>query len=95
MQGKLYIGTIGYNTEPVILGELQELSEVIELAADDTDHPVFTKENLFIKADPIEITFEAKINQLALLSILTGKKITNNWLKLHGGVMQRKRWTSG
>lgn len=36
-------------------------------------------------------TFECKIDNLVLLSLLMGRKITNNWLKMHGGVMRRKR----
>ena len=36
-------------------------------------------------------TFTGTVDRLALFSILTGKRITNNYLKYHGGVMQRKR----
>ena len=38
-----------------------------------------------------EITFEAKIDPRALLYIFTGIKVTNNWLKMHGGVMSRRK----
>lgn len=34
--------------------------------------------------------FTCQVNRLALLSIITGKRITNNYLKYHGGVMVRK-----
>lgn len=34
--------------------------------------------------------FTCQVNRLALLSIITGKCITNNYLKYHGGVMVRK-----
>ena len=30
-----------------------------------------------------------KVDRLALLSLLYGRKITNNWLKMHGGIMVR------
>lgn len=32
---------------------------------------------------------EVKFDRLALLSLLCGRKITNNWLKMHGGIMVR------
>lgn len=32
-----------------------------------------------------------KINRNTLLSLLFGRKITNNWLKMHGRVMTRKK----
>lgn len=35
-------------------------------------------------------TFTVCIDKRNLLSILYGRKITNNWLKLHGGIMVRK-----
>lgn len=41
------------------------------------------------------ITFErtidiCKTNRNALLSLVHGRRVTNNWLKMHGGVMSRK-----
>lgn len=39
-----------------------------------------------------EVTIEnVKINRNTLLSLLYGRKVTNNWLKMHGGVMSRKK----
>lgn len=35
-------------------------------------------------------TFTVCIDKRTLLSILYGRKVTNNWLKLHGGIMVRK-----
>lgn len=85
-KGKLYIGTIGRGTSHIVLDELTELTVGIDTAAgDEIDYPVL------LKAEPTEITFEAKVDKLTLLSILTGVKVTNNWLKLHGGIMRRKR----
>lgn len=43
---------------------------------------------------PQEITIEietARIDKKDLLSLLLGRKVTNNWLKMHGGVMTRKK----
>ena len=33
---------------------------------------------------------EIKLDRSTRLSLLYGKKITNNWLKMHGGIMTRK-----
>ena len=33
---------------------------------------------------------EFQINRLALLSLLSGMNVTNNWLKMHGGIMTRR-----
>ena len=41
--------------------------------------------------EDMTVTFTGTVDRLALFSILTGKRITNNYLKYHGGVMQRKR----
>lgn len=37
-----------------------------------------------------EVSFDVQINRNQLLSLLTGKDITNNWLKMHGGIMTRR-----
>lgn len=39
---------------------------------------------------PVTATFTAKLDSHTFLSILLGHKVTNNWLKRHGGVMSRK-----
>lgn len=41
---------------------------------------------------PKEITmeFQARVTPRLLLTLFTGLPITNNWLKLHGGIMERK-----
>ena len=36
----------------------------------------------------VTITLE---DAVSLITLLTGKRLTNNYLKYHGGVMQRKR----
>ena len=40
--------------------------------------------------EPVEFECKATVDQHAILSLLLGRKITNNWLKMHGGVMSRK-----
>ena len=41
---------------------------------------------------PEEITLTATMDYHTWLSLLLGKRVTNNWLKMHGGVMKRGRW---
>lgn len=35
-------------------------------------------------------TFDSHVSQRDLLSIILGKKVTNNYLKMRGGIMSRK-----
>lgn len=35
-------------------------------------------------------TIELKLREKEVLSLTIGKKVTNNWLKMHGGIMTRK-----
>lgn len=36
-------------------------------------------------------SFEVICGRNDMLSLVYGKKVSNNWLKMHGGVMSRKR----
>lgn len=44
------------------------------------------------RAIPNEVilAFETKINPRVLLFLCTGKYPSNNWLKMHGGIMERR-----
>lgn len=37
-----------------------------------------------------EMTVNVELDSLTFLSLLGGRQITNNWLKMHGGVLIRK-----
>lgn len=37
-----------------------------------------------------EMTVNVELDSLTVLSLLGGRQITNNWLKMHGGVLIRK-----
>lgn len=41
---------------------------------------------------PKEITmeFQARVTPRLLLTLATGMSISNNWMKMHGGIMERK-----
>lgn len=68
------------------IGTLPELPELI-LPETEVD----SNEQQISRPEPVEITFKARISPQNLLSIFTGRHLSNNWFKLHGGVMRRKR----
>lgn len=37
-----------------------------------------------------EMTMDVELDRLTALSLLSGRRVTNNWLKMHGGVLIRK-----
>lgn len=37
-----------------------------------------------------KMTFDISLDNLTVLSLLSGRRVTNNWLKMHGGVLMRK-----
>jgi hypothetical protein len=37
-----------------------------------------------------EMTMDVELDSLTALSLLSGRRVTNNWLKMHGGVLIRK-----
>lgn len=37
-----------------------------------------------------EMTMNVELDYLTVLSLLGGRRVTNNWLKMHGGVLIRK-----
>ena len=83
-------GTLYLNNEPIM--QLNKCDLVCEQQASD--------EFTVTEPKPInidwgkEITFtvqNVQINRNKLLSLIHGRKITNNWLKMHGGVMTRRK----
>ena len=81
--GVLFISTDGQNFIP-FGGEITEMN--LELTPES--------EEPSIKASkPSELTFEAemRIDPFVLFGLLTGEKLTNNYLKMHGGVIQRRK----
>lgn len=82
---------------PVAVGKLRDLSFDME-----PDEPSVLGDIPHIRSIGSPAQFELSmsvthINRLVLYSLLYGRKITNNYLKLHGGIMvrnggKRKRW---
>lgn len=77
---QLFFSSDGINFQP--LGEVKDMTVELE-------NTVTTSELITIK--PAETSFELKgyVNKFLLFELFTGIKITNNYLKMHGGVIQR------
>lgn len=60
---------------------------IIEAVVCDTDF----RDRAFFFPEKMGVTFSAfRLKRNAMLSLMYGKKITNNYLKLHGGIMTRE-----
>ena len=83
---KLYIRDISGDEfrEVTCVNDISVLSE----DSDKTDAKVIMSVDLASSSD---FTCEIRIHSCDLLSILCGKHITNNWLKMHDGVMRRRK----
>ena len=80
-------GTLYLNDEPVM--KLDACDLVYE---EKPSQEVANKFINFLEPKEVEITLEnVKVNRNTLLSLLHGRKVTNNWLKIHNGVMTRKK----
>ena len=66
-------------------GEI-ELTSTYGLGYTDNNLPVVKRSN-----NRCEINYTMPINRDMLMYLYFGHKVTNNWLKIHGGVMSRKR----
>ena len=92
---QLFISTDGINYEP--FGEVGALSFDNDNIINELDEPneqgeSSHKELISIMKTPVEASFEMDVsylNKFKLLEIFTGVKITNNYLKMHNGIIQR------
>ena len=89
---QLFISIDGVNYEP--FGEVGALSFDNDNIVDEPNEPAGSshKELISIMKTPVEASFDMDVsylNKFKLLEIFTGVKITNNYLKMHGGVIQR------
>lgn len=80
-------GTIYFNGKPMAVGEIPEL--YITPNGEDEKEPI-----AYFHQDSNEYTFTMQLPytnaKRMCLFLIYGKPITNNWLKMHGGVMIRK-----
>lgn len=65
------------------IGEIQECNVTFDELEDV--NPIIQ-----VIREPAEATFECKLSRTTFLSIVHGHKVTNNWLKMHGGIMTRR-----
>lgn len=73
-------GALNFNGQP--LGSIPELT--LETETETLDEPAIRMPESY------EATIIFNMNRATMLSLIYGRSITNNWLKMHGGVMQRK-----
>ena len=73
-----------------ILGEINEIKEV---KIEPEENSLTTDETIgmFSESHSVSFTCDCEIDRNAALSLVYGRWVTNNWLKMHGGVMKRKR----
>ena len=80
-------GVIYFNGKPIMVGEIPELD--ITLNTEDEKEPA-----AYFHPDSNECSFGMTLTyrnaKKMCLSLIYGRMITNNWLKMHGGVMTRK-----
>lgn len=84
---ELVSGTLYLNNEPIM--ELDKCDLVCDEPIYADEIPKRIKFSEMMEGE-LELT-NVKVNRNALLSLLFGRKITNNWLKKHGGIMTRKK----
>ena len=77
-------GILYFNDKPMAVREILELH-----IAEDEKEPV-----AYFHPDSNECSFDMTLpyrnTRKMCLSLIYGRPITNNWLKMHGGVMSRK-----
>lgn len=75
-------------------GDGRKLAEITEVDIEAGITVDSEKTDIFIKPSilpqPIECTFSCHISPWDEILLITGKRPTNNWMKMHGGIMERK-----
>lgn len=74
-------GQIYFRDKPV--GRFHEMNMTVEDLPED-----LPKHSSTSYSD--KMTFDIRLDNLTVLSLLSGRQVTNNWLKMHGGVLMRK-----
>lgn len=77
MDGQLY-----FEDRPV--GRFEEMNITME------DESVEDLPEHLLTSWSDKMTFGIRLDNLTVLSLLSGRQVTNNWLKMHGGVLIRK-----
>lgn len=68
--------------------------KIVEISsAEISEAPVISdpvEERTISLNEEFSLTCEVNIDRLTMLSVLYGFNVSNNWLKMHGGIMTRK-----
>jgi len=51
----------------------------------------YLSESFMRLGETVEVTIPVFVKYIDLLGLLFGRKVTNNWLKIHGGILYRKQ----
>ena len=89
LKGVNYMGTIYIQKESG--GEKISVPEVAELKIEKPDEDTIEFPTLLYRDGSVEFDCKSVINRNLLLRLLTGFPVTNNWLKMHGGIMSRTK----
>ena len=89
LKGVNYMGTIYIQKESG--GEKISVPAVTELKIEKPDEDTIEFPTLLCRDDSVEFDCKSVINRNLLLLLLTGFPVTNNWLKMHGGIMSRTK----
>ncbi len=82
--------TLGNGTLYFGDGEKSCKVESVYVTQETTDDGNKTFRSTFYNNDTVTLEISTKISRNAYLSLIFGQKVTNNWLKLHGGIMTRR-----
>lgn len=80
---KRHIGAL-YIDGKKVADKCEEIVETVEFDMDFRDRALNFPEKLTVTLS------DFRLKRNAMLSLMYGKKITNNYLKLHGGIMTRE-----
>lgn len=84
--GKLYIKAVDNDDVILVSGAIIDM-DMHALFVDD--EPII---DISALREPIEFECNMDISPAAKVFLLTGKWPSNNWFKMHGGVLQRKAY---
>ena len=84
-----YMGTIYIQKESG--GEKISVPVIQELKIEKPDEDTTEFPTLLYRDGSVEFGCKSVINRNLLLRLLTGFPATNNWLKMHGGIMRRTK----
>lgn len=89
LKGVNYMGMLYIQKESG--GEKISVPAVAELKIEKPGEDTIEFPTLLYREGSVEFDCKSVINRNLLLRLLTGFPVTNNWLKMHGGIMSRTK----